>query len=54
MANLAEFSPISEITTEKTFWNLKAKVIRLLQVADFSRNTCHFRVKWCCWMKLET
>jgi len=42
MANLAEFSPISEITTEKTFWNLKAKVIRLWQVADFSRNTLPF------------
>jgi len=42
MANLAKFSPISEISTDKTFWNLKAKVIRLWQVADFSRNTLPF------------
>jgi hypothetical protein len=42
MANLAEFSPISEISVEKTFWNVKAKVIRLWQVADFSRNTLPF------------
>jgi hypothetical protein len=39
MANLAEFSPISEISTEKTFWNLRAKVIRLWQVSDLNRNT---------------
>lgn len=42
MANLAEFSPISEISTEKTFWNLKARVIRLWQVSDFNRNTLPF------------
>jgi hypothetical protein len=42
MANLAEFSSISEISTEKTFWNLKAKVIRVWQVPDFNRNTLPF------------
>jgi hypothetical protein len=42
MANLAEFSPISEISTEKNFWNLKARVIRLWQVSDLNRNTLPF------------
>jgi len=42
MANLAEFSPISEISTEKFFWNIKARVIRLWQVSDFNRNTLPF------------
>ena len=42
MANLAEFSLISEISTEKTLWNLKAKVIRSWQVSDFNRNTLPF------------
>jgi len=42
MANLAEFSPIFEISTEKFFWNIKARVIRLWQVFDFKRNTLPF------------
>jgi len=42
MANLDEFSTISEISTEKTFWNLKAKVIRLWKISDFNRNTLPF------------
>jgi len=42
MANLAEFSPIFEISTEKFFWNIKAKVIRLWQVSDLNKNTLPF------------
>jgi hypothetical protein len=39
------FSAISEISTEKTFWNLKGKIIRLWQVSDFNGNRMPFSIE---------
>ncbi|CAJ2635731.1 unnamed protein product [Trifolium pratense] len=33
---VTEFNPIEEINTDKAFWNIKAKIIRLWQVTDFN------------------
>jgi len=45
MSSLADFSAISEISTEKTFWNLKGKIIRLWQVSDFNGNRMSFSIE---------
>lgn len=45
MSSLADFSAISEISTEKTFWNLKGKIIRLWQVSDFNGNRMRFSIE---------
>ncbi|AES71477.1 hypothetical protein MTR_3g077400 [Medicago truncatula] len=42
MANLAELSPISEISTEKTFWNLKRTSAMLQIYRARSTSKCIF------------
>jgi len=44
MSNLSDFSAIFEISTEKIFWNLKGKIIRLWQVSDFNGNRMPFSI----------
>jgi replication factor A1 len=39
------FNKIEEINIEKSFWNIKAKIIRLWQVSDFNRNNVAFSVE---------
>lgn len=45
MATNSEFSIVPEITAEKTFYNLKCKIIRLWKVADFNRNVIPFSIE---------
>jgi hypothetical protein len=45
MTTLTNYYAISEISTEKTFWNLKGKIIRLWQVSDFNGNRMPFSIE---------
>lgn len=42
MVTVPEFSEISAISSEKSFWNIEGKVIRLWRVSDFNRNSLPF------------
>lgn len=39
------FSSIVDINSEKTFWNIKSKIIRLWQVSNLNQHTLPFSVK---------
>ena len=45
MTIVTEFNQIQEINTDKTFWNIKAKIIRLWQVTDFNNPRVPFSVE---------
>lgn len=39
------FSSIVDINSEKTFWNIKSKIIRLWQVSNLNQHTLPFSIK---------
>lgn len=39
------FEPISQISSSKPAWNIKARVVRLWKVSDFNRNTLPFSIE---------
>lgn len=45
MVTVPEFSEISHVSSEKSFFNIKAKVIRMWKVSDFNRNTVPFSIE---------
>jgi replication factor A1 len=45
VANGSDFSNISEINSDESAWNVKAKIIRLWQVSDFNRSSVPFSIE---------